>query len=206
MALTVFFVRHGHAENNRDGFFPDDQKFDYKLTEKGVEQAKQAAELLFDSKAEAIFSSPVYRAYQTAQIIGERLSLNVIKDERLREVELGNLKNMQTKEIFENNPDWFMEYFNEKTIYGLEKYDSIRGRMLDFVKSLFEKGYTRVIAVSHLEPIRALVTLPLNVTGKEVRKIEIHNASISTLRFEDSALNEIRILSVDCVPINRFFA
>ncbi len=181
MALTVFFVRHGHAENNRDGFFPDDYKHDYKLTDKGIEQVKQAAEQLLDSKAEAIFSSPVYR------------------------VELGNLRNRPTKEIFENNPDWFMEYFNEDSSYGLEKYGSIRGRMLNFVKSVFEKGYTRVIAVSHLEPIRALITLPLNVNGKEVRKIEIHNASISTLRFEDPNLNGMRILSVDCVPINHFF-
>ncbi len=205
MALTIFFVRHGHAENNRDGFFPDDEKFNYKLTEKGIEQAKQAGEFLVDSKAEAIFSSPIYRAYQTAQIIGERLSLEVIKDDRLREVELGNLKNVPTKEIFEKNPEWFMEYFNKEIIYGLEKYDSIRKRMLDFVESLFKKGYTRVIAVSHLEPIRALITLPLNVIGKDVRKIEIHNASISILRFEDNSLNEIRILSVNCVPVNRFF-
>ncbi len=206
MVLTVFFVRHGHAENNRDGLFPNDLKNDYKLTEKGVEQAKQAAEFLLDSKAEAIFSSPVYRAYQTAKIIGEKLSLEVMKDERLREVELGNLRNRPTKEIFENDPDWFMEYFNSETVYGLEKYQKIRERMLDFVKNTFEQGYTKVIAVSHLEPIRALLTLPLNVNGREVRKIEIHNASISTMRFEDPDLKEIRILSVDCVPFNRFFA
>ncbi|MFP3224492.1 MAG: histidine phosphatase family protein [Nitrososphaeria archaeon] len=206
MALTVFFVRHGYAENNRDGLFPNDVENEYKLTEKGLEQAKEAAEFLLNTKAEAIFSSPIYRAYQTAKIIGEKLSLEVVKDERLREVELGNLRNKSTKEIFEKDPEWFMEYFNSETVYGLEKYQKIRERMLDFVKDTFEKGYTKVIAVSHLEPIRALLTLPLNINGKEVRKIEIQHASISTMRFEDPDLKEIRILSVGCVPLNRFFA
>jgi probable phosphoglycerate mutase len=204
MGLILYLVRHGHAENNRDGVFPDDDANKYRLTERGVEEAKGAAELLKTSGAEVIFSSPVYRAYETATIIGESLGLGVKVDERLREVGLGRLKNVSVKTVFESNPDWFLEYFDERTVYGIEKYDSIRKRMLEFVKDILVAEYTKVIAVSHLEPIRALITIPLKLSGKDVRKIEIHNASITVVKFESQEnLENFKVVTINCVPFSR---
>lgn len=204
MALLVYYVRHGHAENNDVGIFPDDENYQYKLTEKGLEQVKEIADFLSPSKAEAIFTSPVYRAKETAEIIARNLSLKVFEDYRLKEVELGTLKNRPVKEIFQNDPNWYYEYFEEGYKYGLEKYSKIRERMLDFVKEKMEQGYSKIIAVSHLEPIRAMVTLTLKVSPKDVRKIEIHNASVTALKFESKEnLSEPRILCINCLPLTR---
>ena len=117
---------------------------------------------------------------------------------------LGRLRNVPVRTVFESNPDWFLEYFDERTIYGIEKYDSIRKRMLEFAKDVLAAVYKKVIAVSHLEPIRALITVPLKLSGKEVRKIEIHNASITVAKFEDQEnVEDFKVVTINCVPLSR---
>src|SRR5688500_12019612 len=94
--LNVYFLRHGqtayNADNNRYC-----GRTDIPLTEKGIAQAELVQQQLKDISFDAVYSSPLQRAYRTAKIAsGEK---DVIKDDRLIEADFGGWEG-KTKEEF----------------------------------------------------------------------------------------------------------
>ena len=74
MKKRLYIVRHGETEYNARGICQG-QKLNIGLTEDGRRQAKAAAAKLENSNAGALYTSPLRRAYETAQIIGHHLHL-----------------------------------------------------------------------------------------------------------------------------------
>lgn len=67
---TIHFVRHGEVHNPKDVFYARSPRF--RLSTRGLEQAKAAAQYLKERPIVAVYSSPMLRARQTAaQIAGE---------------------------------------------------------------------------------------------------------------------------------------
>ena len=87
----IYLVRHGENTANLTKEFSC-LKIDYSLTEKGILQAEQTAEFFSDKDIYEIYASPLKRAAETAQIIGERLGLGVTVMENFREVNVGSLE------------------------------------------------------------------------------------------------------------------
>lgn len=77
--MRLIFVRHGEPDYQKDC-----------LTETGRIQAKLAAERLLEEGVEEIWSSPLGRAYETAQITADRLGLPVQTLECMRELQWGS--------------------------------------------------------------------------------------------------------------------
>ena len=78
--MFLHFCRHGESEANLLGaFFNRDSK--HPLTERGRAQAEDLARRLALEKLTAIYSSPLTRARQTAEIVGTELGVPVrVKD------------------------------------------------------------------------------------------------------------------------------
>ena len=74
MQKRLYIVRHGETEYNAKGICQG-QKLDVGLTETGRQQAKIAAAKLEDFPVGALYTSPMRRAFETAQIIGRHLHL-----------------------------------------------------------------------------------------------------------------------------------
>ncbi len=85
---TLLLVRHGETDWNADGRLQG--QTDRPLNDYGRRQAQQLAETLETDKLEAIYSSDLARARETAEIVGERLGLPVALDPDLREKDWGN--------------------------------------------------------------------------------------------------------------------
>ena len=65
--MEITFVRHGQTEWNSLG--KQQGKEDIPLNSRGIEQAKQTAQLLADRQFDRVYCSPLQRAKQTAQIL-----------------------------------------------------------------------------------------------------------------------------------------
>jgi phosphohistidine phosphatase len=80
--MILYFLRHGLA-GDRDAWQGDD--LERPLTEKGVLQMKRTAKAFKNMgvKVDAIITSPLKRAVQTAQIVGKIFEMEVTQDERL---------------------------------------------------------------------------------------------------------------------------
>jgi len=89
----VILLRHGENRANLTKEFSY-KKIDYPLTKKGVLQAQQTAAALQGRSIQAIYTSPLIRAQQTAAIVGKTLSLTPIVDEAFREFNVGSLEDV----------------------------------------------------------------------------------------------------------------
>lgn len=153
---TVFYlVRHGEAENNVLHILNSYSEADrYALTEKGRGQAtKVATNDLSEDTVDIIFSSPIRRTRETAEIIARATGAKVIFDERLRETDFGIYSGRPTSALWGKYPDPLMRLDGNEEEH-LEGFGAMRDRLESFLKDVLAKyaGKTIVI-VSHGDPL-----------------------------------------------------
>jgi len=84
----VILLRHGESKSNTLHYL-DDSPNTFPLTHEGKRKAKEAAEYILRARVDVIYSSPVRRARETAEIISRAVKKEVKIDERFREVDSG---------------------------------------------------------------------------------------------------------------------
>ena len=139
MSQLIVLVRHGRSQANFRKILAD-YRDRYPLTPLGVTQARTAAVELAKLRIEALFSSPVLRARQTAGIIGRRLGLDVSLDVRLWERRFGRLAGTYHKKGM-----WRF------TKAKFESFESVHKRIMSFINS--NKDIPCYAAVTHMDTI-----------------------------------------------------
>ena len=124
---TLILARHGETDWNRYGRFQGHA--DPPLNERGREQARALAALLDDEPLEAIYSSDLRRAHETAQIVAARKGLSVIVDWELRERDVGPWAGLTLSEIEERFPEQ-IRLWREGTISAGESCESLSKRVV----------------------------------------------------------------------------
>lgn len=149
-ANTLFFIRHGENLANLTLEFSH-RKVDYSLTEKGILQARQTADALCDQNIDAIYSSPLKRAFETAQIIAAPLGLPVQILEQFREVNVGDLEGQKpTRALWQQHDAVIAAWQNdhpEVRFPGGEDYPSLLARMHSGLQTVLAgaQGRRRII-------------------------------------------------------------
>jgi len=137
----IYFVRHGQTDFNL--FRIEQGDLNTSLNKKGIQDAEKLAEELKDFKFDYIFSSPLNRAHQTAEILNRFHNLNIIIDERLKEVSRGILqgkpKSLKQSSNFHKDPHKYK---------GEDKID-IKSRVQSFLKSIEKLKGKNILIVSH---------------------------------------------------------
>jgi probable phosphoglycerate mutase len=128
----LFLLRHGENPANLNKEFSS-RLVDHPLTEKGVLQARQTADYFAGKKLQAVYSSPLKRAAQTAGIIAGRLGLEVVVMEVFREIDVGSLEGRPATAAdwalhARIMDDWF-DGRNEAAFPGGENYADLWARM-----------------------------------------------------------------------------
>jgi broad specificity phosphatase PhoE len=128
----LFLIRHGRSIWNAERRFQG--WADPPLDDMGREQARRLAERLQgDGEVMvALYTSPLRRARETAEIVGEALSLPVAPDERLKERDVGELTGLTWAEIGERYPDLVQRWTEAREsikIPGEEKVERFRARV-----------------------------------------------------------------------------
>ncbi len=194
---SIIFLRHGQAKNNTErilaGRIPG-----IPLTEKGIDQAQKAAEFLEQMNISRIYSSPIERAKHTAEIVGKRNSIDVTIDERLIELDMGKFTGMPYDEIFSSHGNVFMKFYNgelEIAHNGVETFEEVKKRILDIVDHVLETHPDEnVVLVTHMDPIKAMLSTIVDLTPENLFELIIANASLNIFReykrkFSVSGLN-----------------
>ena len=172
---TILLARHGETDWNRDGRFQG--WADPPLNETGRGQAQALAIQLADVPIDAVFSSDLRRAHETALIVAEPHGIPVVVDQGLREIDVGSWSGLTRSEIEERFP-------------GAEHHDGeTREEHLARVLAAVERiacahRGDRILIVSHGGSLR---TLRRHALGDPVHPIE--NCSVYELRFRDGAFS-----------------
>lgn len=155
--ITLYLVRHGEAENNvRFILNSSPERKTYPLTERGQRQAMETATFLATVGADALLSSPIRRAAETAEIISRATTLPIIFDERLCEAGMGVFNERTFQELLAKYPDSEMRVSPDPAD-GVESYIDMRGRLqsfLDDVRARYDGK--KIIVVSHGDPLEQL--------------------------------------------------
>ena len=137
----IYIVRHGQTDWNLEGRYQG--RLDVELNEKGIKQAEKIHEELKDIKFDIVFSSPLKRAYKTAQIITNE---PIIKDERIIERCNGELEGKLKTETVD-----FVDFTDPNECrLGIEKLTDFRDRITNFFDDITNnyKG-KNVLVVTH---------------------------------------------------------
>jgi broad specificity phosphatase PhoE len=166
-SATVSLVRHGKVANPNHVVYADLPGFD--LDADGVLQAHAAGRHLSHSGIDAVISSPLARAVQTATSIARPHRLDVTIDDRLSE---WNLSQPWVGQIWENLPSVVpgeLEAYLENPAdlpYARESLSELASRVVASITSHLAPPVDHLVVVAHQDPIAvaalSLIDAPLN--------------------------------------------
>lgn len=189
----IVFVRHGEADNNVKRMLVG-RHIESHLTESGIQQAKDTGQHLRKMKIDRVYVSPVTRAIETAKIICEINQLEYQTDERLYEIELGDLVGMNYDEVIEKHGNLFLKFYSGDDpildSYGIESFSAVKKRIRNLLdESMKSYRDKNLLFVTHLDPIKAAVSLMLGLPPESLYGWHIRNASMTILKHENDILS-----------------
>lgn len=128
----IYIIRHGKTELNKANVLQG--RSNYPLNEEGIEQAKKAAEDLREIHFDHVFSSPLTRAVQTAEIICP--DIKPVIDERLIEMDYGPYEGSDLENPSPELIAFFMDFAHTPAPEGMEQLSSVVSRAGDFIESI----------------------------------------------------------------------
>lgn len=192
--MLLYCIRHGESVYNAEGRIQG--QADIPLSPLGRRQSRAVAELLVSRPIEAIFSSPLARAGETAAAIGEALGLPVEYDARLQEIHAGIFQGLAWNEIERSHPDEAARWLAQEpdfVIPGGESRRSLMDRGRAALEAIRATDRRQVVVVSHggllSAAFKALLEIPAQRTP-----FALYNASVSRVawdqQFRLQTLNE----------------
>ncbi len=184
--MNWYFVRHGEIESNIKKIYAGWSEEG--LTRKGRQEATEAteaAETLIDFNIDSIYTSPLKRAVQTAEIIGGILNKQPIKEESFKEMRLGIWEGMGEEEIQRDYPDKWKIWTTSPAVLILEGRETLQElleRVLAGLKRVKQREVDgSVLVVTHVAIIRVLLLYVGKMDLNLYRTIPVHNAKIFEL-------------------------
>jgi probable phosphoglycerate mutase len=170
---TILLARHGETQWNLERRWQG--WADPPLNDTGRAQAQALAEQLRDTPFDAVYTSDLRRAHETAEIVAAPHDVPVVADQGLREIDVGSFSGLTHTEV--------MERFGGERTDG-ETREQHAARVLAAVERIARVHLgERILLVTHGGTIRALHTHAL---GEPTHPIE--NCSVLELHFRDDRL------------------
>jgi len=164
--MILHCVRHGESTYNAEGRLQG-QSDRPVLSERGRRQSAAAAEALAAFPVEAIYSSPLSRARQTAEIIAGRLGLEIRSEPRLKEIDVGVFEDRLRSEVAAVYPEELARWVSgdvEFRIPGGESRRDLARRGAEALEAIAAAGLGQVVVVAHggllVAAVKALLRLP----------------------------------------------
>tara|TARA_B100000929_G_scaffold123566_1_gene97821 strand:- start:30 stop:647 length:618 start_codon:yes stop_codon:yes gene_type:complete len=198
----IIFLRHGQAENNVKRILAG-RTDGVHLTKTGIEQAERIAKYLNPLDISAIYSSPIERAKHTAEIVAENNSMDYQLDDRLTEIDMGKFTLMNYDDMFAKHGNVFLKFYqNDPAIaeHRVETFPNVRKRVLDIVDYVVKKhGNQNVVLVTHMDPIKSILSVVMDLKPKTLFELVIANASFTIIKEQDKkfSLSAINAMNID---------
>ncbi len=198
MEKRLYLLRHAQSEYNEKGIFQGRLNSD--LTPLGFVQARLSAQELLDKNLQVIYSSPQKRAYKTALTVADVLGLEVIVDDRIREMSFGVYEGRNFWELMEKEGHILRAWLSNPlknplpTQEGIEEF---KERVESFLKDVIQNPYENILIVAHGGTLHALVCLSLGFGLENLWNIHMDNTGFTLLVYKDGKF-ELKYLNRLC--------
>ena len=187
MSTTLLLIRHGQTPWNTLGKIQGCTNID--LEDAGRFQAQLLSDKL-NGHFSAIYSSPLNRAFETAQMLAAPSHLQVQREEGLREVDFGLWEGLTFKEIRETYPEAFALWKSDEILAplcggdGSIKNCAIRAKacLMDLIK---KHPNETIVVVSHGGFIKSALIGLFDFKMTMYQQMAFGNTCVTTIRFNE---------------------
>ncbi len=181
----IYLVRHGQTDWNRkkiiQGWIND-----IPLNETGRKQAFTLAKYFSNKHLAYIVSSPIKRAHQTAKIVAHRKNIKILTDKNFKEINYGIWSGKKGSEIEKLYPEQWKEFISTPEDFRFQEGESLEefySRVIDGLEKL--KNENDVLVVTHVNPIRIILSHILSIPVKNAYHIRIENCAVSGMKYRN---------------------
>lgn len=160
--MNIFFIRHGETNWNKDHLFQG--KTNIPLNSNGIKQAEKLSNSLKNEKIDIIFSSPLDRALQTANIINEHHHAPIYIDEQILERSLGELEGQSSANYdLPSLLDQILDLSRkDNSVHNVESLHILLNRAYQFLNTLilkYNNTDNNIYIVTHGSTLLALMLI-----------------------------------------------
>lgn len=194
--MRLILVRHGATDWNQQRRVQGQS--DHALSEAGRKEAEAAALALKEEKIEAIYSSPLKRAVETAQAINRFHQLAIKIEDGLKELNIGDLDGLMAEEIRSRYSSFWREWTSEELARakfpGGESLNEAQQRAWGTIEEITRRHQHGVIlAVGHYFVTMTIICKALAIDISYMRKFKpLGTGAMCILDFEDSGITLTR--------------
>ena len=195
LLLRLFITRHGetiwNTQRRLQGWSDSD------LTENGMKNALSLGERLKDIEFRSIYASPSKRTVHTAVLIKGSREQQIIEDDNLREIHLGDWEGQTQDNLRETYPEEYHSFWNTPDLYTTnsgESFFQLQDRVIDFLNRMTsEHNDGNILIVTHSVFIKALLLHCKNLSLAELWAPPfIHDTSLSVIEIQNGKM-EIKL-------------
>lgn len=192
--MKIYLVRHGETEYNRTEKLQGQN--DIPLNKNGIELAKKTSIGLQTIYFERVFSSPLQRAYKTAEIITGESKIPIETDDRLKEISFGSFEGISFSLIKKDPSHPLHNFFCKPESYippkDAESFGDVKKRSREFLNQCIcplEGKYENILIVAHACLIQCILNPILATPDNEFWKNKLPNCSVSILSLENGGFH-----------------
>ena len=185
--MKIYFIRHGETDWNKEGKLQG--RVDIPLNTDGRHVAELTCEALKEVDFDVAFTSPLMRAYETAEIILKEKSVPIIKDVRIIEVGFGAYEGVKRSDWDENIKNFFLKSEQYVPKGNGESLEAVLEREGEFLQELFANPMyqkSTVLVSTHGAALSGLLTV---IKGNPVAKFWVgglhRNCGISIVEVQN---------------------
>lgn len=189
--VKLFITRHGETIWNTQKRLQGWQDSD--LTENGINNALLLSKRLKDIEFTSIYTSPSKRTLHTAILIKGDRKQNIIEDENLREISLGEWEGQTQDFLTEMYPEEYYAFWNTPHLYTAnsgEDFVQLQGRVHEFLKRIIsEHDNGNILVVTHSVFIKVLLANCKNLSLEELWSPPfIHDTSLTIIEIKNGEI------------------
>lgn len=193
----LMLLRHGQTELSVQRRYSG--RGNPELTDLGTRQADAAARYLGQQGGiDAVVSSPLQRAYDTAAASATALGLDVTVDDDLIETDFGEWEGLTFREASERDPELHRKWLGDTAVPPPrgESFDDVAARVRAAQQRIVDRhaGQT-VLVVSHVTPIKTLLRLALDAGPAMLYRLHLDLASLSIAEFYPDGAASVRLVN-----------
>jgi broad specificity phosphatase PhoE len=186
-ATRLLLIRHLAPDRSVQGRAYG--SLDAPLSALALGQAAKLAQALNGVHLDAVYSSPLQRALETATPLAAQRKLAPIVHEGLREIDFGEIEGSRYEEVEESSPGLFRSWMSDPTgvsFPGGESFAELRLRVLGAAEEIRERHRGSAVAlVAHGGVTRAIVAASLSMPDEALFRLDQAYGAVSVVDWVD---------------------
>ena len=189
--MHVYLLRHGHTDAS--GTYTGVS--DVELSNTGIEETGQLADLVESITLDHCYCSPLRRCRKTAALLG--IKCTTVYDDGLREIDFGRWEGRSFTQIARTDPENLLLWGEQKELFTFpdgERVLDFTNRIEKWFNHLLSSAEDSVLVVSHAGVIRHALCHLLGLDHSAAFQFKINEAAL-TLISSENGFNQLNFLN-----------